>query len=65
MSLLNIEPHAPVSYADQIDRAGDDSRAISDYITKNATDGTGGELFGIAVDGNRSPSPRSREASTG
>ncbi|MDI6102592.1 hypothetical protein QLQ12_28620 [Actinoplanes sp. NEAU-A12] len=53
MSSLDVEPQALVSYADQIGRARDDSLAISEYITKNAMDGTGGELIGVANEGNQ------------
>jgi hypothetical protein len=37
----------------QLGRARDDSEAIRAYITNNATEGTGGELYAIAEDGNR------------
>jgi uncharacterized protein YukE len=53
MSLLLVQPNALTSYADQIGRARDDAQTISDYIHRNATDGTGGELIGIANEGNQ------------
>ncbi|MEV0898466.1 hypothetical protein [Actinoplanes sp. NPDC049802] len=53
MSDVRVEPQALVSYADQLGRARDDSRAIGDYIVKNAEDGTGGEIYGVADEGNK------------
>ena len=53
MSTLRVEPPALTSYSGQIERARDDVQVASEYITKNATDGTGGELFGIANEGNQ------------
>lgn len=52
MSLLSVEPPALYSYAAQIDRARGDAQVISDYITRYATQGTGGEFIRIANAGN-------------
>jgi uncharacterized protein YukE len=48
-----VEPLGLVAYAEQVSRARDGSQAIRDYITKNATEGTGGEFFAIAQEGNQ------------
>jgi uncharacterized protein YukE len=52
VSSLRVEPAALDSYGAQVDRARDDTRLISEYILKYATDGVGGELIGIANEGN-------------
>jgi hypothetical protein len=53
MTTLKVEPPALISYASQVDRARDDVQVVNDYIVTHATNGTGGELFAIAEEGNQ------------
>ncbi|MEU4782814.1 hypothetical protein [Micromonospora sp. NPDC023633] len=50
---FSVEPSALVSYARQLDRASDDTSAISSYIGTHSKDASGGELIAIAAEGHR------------
>ncbi|MBB2946746.1 uncharacterized protein YukE [Actinoplanes lutulentus] len=52
MSTLRVEPSALTSYAEQVNRARSDIQTVSSYITKWATDGTGGEYWALAQEKN-------------
>jgi uncharacterized protein YukE len=49
---LKVEPSALYLYAAQVDRARDHTQLTKEYILKHATDGVGGELMGLANEGN-------------
>jgi uncharacterized protein YukE len=53
VSALHVEPSTLISYALQIERARADVKAVDDYIARHATNGIGGEFFGIAAEGHQ------------